>query len=180
MANELIKAPPRRRGHLPTRPQPSAFATTAMQSFQRTFLTLFQQADVEAARLARINRVIHRLEDSLLDPDNLDELGPQQQVLLLEALERSQRGSTTMLLSISKVMTDVRSIVGTVDSLQRVTDAAGATLEYDADDDDDVWGGDGEEEDAEDEEEYDEEDEEEGEGYDEFDDALGDLDDDPG
>ena len=70
-----------------------SFHVAAVDSFERTFRAIFQQADEEVDRLDRINSAMSILEAQLLDPERIGEMDTMQQIALMELLSRSQQST---------------------------------------------------------------------------------------
>lgn len=92
----------------------------ATSAFYAAFSALYEQAEIEAQRLARLNPIIRKLEDELLSDEVLDGLTPRQKADLWNALLYSSRGSTQVLMEISKTIMNSRATATILANLRRI------------------------------------------------------------
>lgn len=121
----------------------TSFALNGIAAFERTHMSLFNQTNREIERLNRINEAIDFLEPLVLERDNLRALDARTQVFLLDVLSKNRQTTVGNLLQLSKVLSNIREIVGIQDGLQAYTALPGRAsvgdfpgLEHDDLDDD--------------------------------------------
>ena len=101
-----------------------SFAGNAVNAFERTYSSLFNQAHVEVNRLERVNRVMGLVEEALLDPDRSAEMDINQQIALAELLSRTSNNTIRNLVNFGNLFMNIRSVVGLLDGVQRFTNPA--------------------------------------------------------
>lgn len=100
--------------------EPRQMLESALVAFSASFGALFNQAEVEAARLLRMNVAIDMIERQILDPDKVAQLTDAQAASLLQVLSYNARGSTAALLEISKTIMSSRGTVAILSNLRAV------------------------------------------------------------
>ncbi len=100
--------------------EPRQMLESALVAFSASFGALFNQAEVEAQRLLRMNLAIDMIERQILDPAKVRELSDAQAASLLQVLSYNARGSTATLLEISKVIMSSRGTVAILSNLRAV------------------------------------------------------------
>lgn len=100
--------------------EPRQMLESALVAFSASFGALFNQAEVEAQRLLRMNLAIDMIERQILDPDKVAQLTDAQAASLLQVLSYNARGSTAALLEISKTIMSSRGTVAILSNLRAV------------------------------------------------------------
>lgn len=100
--------------------EPRQMLESALVAFSASFGALFNQAEVEAMRLARMNLAIDMIEKKILDPRKIEDLTDAQAASLLQVLSYNARGSTGVLLEISKTIMSSRGTVAILSNLRAV------------------------------------------------------------
>jgi len=100
--------------------EPRQMLESALVAFSASFGALFNQAEVEARRLLRMNLAIDMIERQILDPDKVAQLTDAQAANLLQVLSYNARGSTAALLEISKTIMSSRGTVAILSNLRAV------------------------------------------------------------
>lgn len=103
------------------RVKPSKFSMTAIRSFEETYNALFEQSTIEVERLGKVNRAMAILEETLLDPERLQELEVAQQVALVQMLSRTSNDTIKNLMGFGQMFLNIRNVVGLLDGIQKHT-----------------------------------------------------------
>lgn len=103
-----------------------AFHIEAVDAFERTFRSIFQQANEEVDRLGRINTAMATLEATLLDPENIAAMDTMQQIALMELLSKSQQATIRNIMGFSGTLGKVRNVVGIYDGIHQFTSTPGS------------------------------------------------------
>lgn len=98
--------------------EPSQLLGASLSAFGATFGALFQQAEVEASRLARMNLAIDSIERTILDPAKIENLTDAQAASLLQILSYNAGRSTATLLEISKVVMSSRAQIAILSNIR--------------------------------------------------------------
>ncbi len=100
--------------------EPRQLLDSALVAFGASFGAIYLQAEVEAGRLARMNTAIDLIEKKLLDPEAIEDMSDAQQAALLQVLTYNARGSTGVLLEISKTIMSSRATAAMLANLRAV------------------------------------------------------------
>lgn len=109
------------------------FSTNAVEAYERTYNSLFSQANIEVVRLNKINRAMEMIEERLMDPEAIARMGEAQQMALMELLMRSSNSSVNNLQRFAMLFKDIRNVTGTLASIKDQTAING---EYEVEDED--------------------------------------------
>jgi len=101
--------------------QPNSFAGKAVNAFEQTYMKLFDQSEIEVGRLESINAAMAVLEEQLLDPNRVRNMDPAQQIQLMQVLTNASAAATKSLMGFGTMFMNIRTIVGMLDGVQRVT-----------------------------------------------------------
>ncbi len=95
------------------------FTQDGVEAYEKTFSTLFEQANRDCGRLQRINAALETIEETLLDPERITNMNVLEQVALADLLGRSQTATVGNLLRFGDVLLQIKTVVGTFDGLKR-------------------------------------------------------------
>jgi len=99
----------------------NSFAGKAVNAFENTYQSLFDQSQIEVGRLARINDAMGALEQTLLDPERIREMEPAQQIALAQMLTLASTATIKNLMQFGTMFMNIRTIVGMLDGIQKPT-----------------------------------------------------------
>lgn len=106
---------------MPRHVAPNSFAGKAVDAFENTYQSLFDQSQTEVVRLARINDAMGALEQTLLDPERIRDMEPAQQIALAQMLTQASTATIKNLMQFGTMFMNIRTIVGMLDGIQRPT-----------------------------------------------------------
>lgn len=113
------------------------FSNTAVTSYERTYMKLFEQSEEEADRLVRLNEILKVAEESLMAED-IRTFSVQERLMLIDILVKSKTASSTGLIAYSEVFKEIKNVVGLMESMHKATstnlDISDAVLLEDSDD----------------------------------------------
>ena len=106
---------------MPIHIKQNSFAGKAVNAFEGTYQSLFDQSQIEVQRLARINGAMGALEQTLLDPERIREMEPGQQIQLAQMLTQASTATIKNLMQFGTMFMNIRTIVGMLDGIQKPT-----------------------------------------------------------
>jgi len=99
--------------------KPTNFAGNAVDAYEQTYQSLFNQAHVEVDRLNKVNGAMHALEQQLLDPERIAHMDVSQQLALAELLNRTSNNTIKNLMGFGNLFMNIRTVVGLLDGIQK-------------------------------------------------------------